>query len=93
MAAFTRAILAAQERLAAGTTAELAARLPRSVVGAPEEFEARVRHAKTLYLVDGRVTAEQLAASVDFLGDQLPLPARARVQLVPPGRVKTTPGR
>ena len=93
LAAFTRAILAARERLDGGGTDELAARLPRNVVGAREEFEARVQQARTLYLPEGRVTADQLEATVEFLRDQLPLPARARIQLLPQGPVRTTPGR
>jgi NitT/TauT family transport system substrate-binding protein len=93
LAAFSRAILAAEERLAAGGARELSARLPRSVVGTPEEFEARVLHVRSLYLPDGRVSAEQLDATIELLRDQLPLPARARIQLLPPGRVKTSPGR
>lgn len=93
LAAFTRAILSAEERLAAGRASELAKRLPRSVVGTAEDFEARVQQARGLYLPDGRVSEEQLEMTVLFLRDSLPLPSRARIQLLPPGRVKTTPGR
>jgi NitT/TauT family transport system substrate-binding protein len=94
LAAFTRAIIAAEERLAAGRASELAKRLPPGVVGTPEEFEARVQQAHGLYLPEGRVTDEQLEMTTLFLRDALPLPARARIQLLPPpGRVKTTPGR
>jgi NitT/TauT family transport system substrate-binding protein len=93
LAAFTRAVLAAEERLGAGEASELARRLPRTVVGSGEEFEARIRQARDLYLPDGRVSEEQLEMTVLFLRDSLPLPGRARVQLLPPGRLKTTPGR
>jgi NitT/TauT family transport system substrate-binding protein len=93
LAAFTRAILAAEERLAAGGVAALKARLSRSVVGAGDEFETRVLQARTLYLPDGRVSEEQLEMTTMFLRDQLPLPPRARIQLLPTVRVKTTPGR
>jgi len=86
LAAFSRAVLAAEDRLAAGRAGELAKRLPRTVVGAMKDFEARVEQARTLYLADGRVSAEQLELTVTFLRDQLPLPARARIQLLPPGR-------
>ena len=93
LAAFTRAIVSAQERLAAGRTSELATRLPKTVVGSnATEFEARVQQARALYLPDGRVSEERLEMTVTFLRDSLPLPARARIQVLPPGRVKATPG-
>ena len=90
LAAFTRAILAAQDRLASGVMGDLEAKLPDAVVGHADDLEARVRLARTLYLPDGRVTAEQLDATVSFLRDHLPLPVRARIQILPLGRVKTT---
>ena len=94
LAAFTRAVVAAQARLAAGRAGDLATRLPRSVVDPPATFDARIDHVKTLYLIDGRVGVQQLDRTVDLLRDQLPLPPRARVQLLPPpGRLKTTPTR
>ncbi|MBM4441320.1 MAG: ABC transporter substrate-binding protein [Candidatus Rokubacteria bacterium] len=93
LAAFTRAILAAEGRLAAGRAEDLAVRLPRQVVELPASFTARVEQAKTLYLAEGRVSADQLAGSAAFLGEQLPLPARAKVLLLPSGRFKPTPTR
>ena len=94
LAAFTRAVLAAQERLAAGGAATaLAEKLGRSVVGSAEEFAARVDQARGLYLPEARVSPERLDATVDLLRDQVPLPSKARVQVLPTGRVRTTPGR
>jgi len=93
LAAFSKAIVTAEARLAAGNAPELAARLPRAVVGTEEDFEARVRQARGLYLPEGRVTEEQLELTVLFMRDQLPLPARARIQLLQTGRVRATPGR
>jgi NitT/TauT family transport system substrate-binding protein len=93
LAAFTRAILSAEARLAAGRAEVLAARLPRSVVGTPEEFEARVQQARSLYLPDGRVSEEQVETTVAWLGDQLPLRSRPRIQLVPMGRLMAPPSR
>ena len=91
LAAFSRAILAAEERLASGVTGDLESKLPGSVVGTgTDDFDARVRQARALYLPDGRVTSDQLDATVDFLRDHLPLPARGRIQILPLGRVKTT---
>ena len=93
LAAFTRAVLAAQERLASGGASGLAGKLGRSVVASPEEFAARVDQARGLYLPETRVSPERLDATVDLLRDQVPLPSRARVQVLPTGRVRTTPGR
>ena len=88
LAAFTRAILAAEARLGGGQAAELAARLPRAVLGSAGDLEARLQQARGLYLAEGRVSEEQLELTTLFLRDQLPLPARARIQLLPPGRVR-----
>jgi NitT/TauT family transport system substrate-binding protein len=93
LAAFTRAINAAQDRIAAGRAEELAERLPRQVVELPDVFLERVEQARALYLPDGRVTPERLDNTAAFLRDYVPLPGRARVQILPPGRIKTTPGR
>jgi sulfonate transport system substrate-binding protein len=91
LAAFTRAILAAEDRLANGVTGDLDTKLPESVLGnEPDELDLRVHQARTLYLPDGRVTAQQLDATVGFLRDHLPLSARGRLQILPLGRVKTT---
>jgi len=94
LAAFTRGLLAAEERLGAEATGDLATKLPKNVVGpSGEDFEARLRQARNLYLPDGRVSVEQLDGTVELLRDHLPLPARARIQLLPQGRVKATSGR
>ena len=91
LAAFSRATVAAESRLGTGVVGDLATKLPKNVAGpSPEELEARVRHARTLYFPGGQVTAEQLETTVDLLREHLPLPPRARVQLLPPGRLKTT---
>ena len=94
LAAFTRAIVAAEERLSNGDVGDLATKLPKNVVGSSgEDFEARVQQARTLYLPEGRVTPEQLDATLSLLRDHQPLPDRARVQLLSQGRVRTTPSR
>jgi NitT/TauT family transport system substrate-binding protein len=93
LAAFTRAIISAEGRIAAGRAGDLAERLPRDVVEHIDTFDERVAHARRIYLTDGRVTVEHLDNTAGFLRDQVPLPGRARVQLLPPGRIKTTPGR
>jgi ABC-type nitrate/sulfonate/bicarbonate transport system substrate-binding protein len=93
LAAFTRAVLAAQERIAAGSAAALADKLPRTIVVVPDELAARVEHARGLYLRDSPASADRLDATLDLLRDQVPVAARTRVQVLPPGRIRTTPGR
>ena len=94
LAAFTRAILAAQDRLGSGMFGDLATKLPRNVVGGDaDDFEERVRQVRALYLPEGLVTPAQLETTVGFLRDHLPLPPRGRVQVLSTGRVRTTPGR
>jgi ABC-type nitrate/sulfonate/bicarbonate transport system substrate-binding protein len=93
LAAFTRAVLAAQERIAAGGVAALADKLPRTVVVSPEEFAARVEHASGLYVRDPRGNADRLEATLELLREQVPIPSRTRVQVLPQGRIRTTPGR
>ena len=93
LAAFTRAILSAEARLAAGNADGLVSRLPRSVIGTPEEFAARLQQARSLYLPEGRVSDEQLETTMTLLRDELPVPSRARLQLMPPGRLMTPPAR
>ena len=94
LAAFSRAILAAQDRLSEGVMGDLASKLPKPVVGNGEDdLEARVRQARTLYLPEGLVTAVQLEATIGVLRDHLGLPTRGRVQVLPLGRVRLTPGR
>jgi NitT/TauT family transport system substrate-binding protein len=93
LAAFTRAVAGAEERLGSAGAGALASRLARSVVGTPEDFEVRVQQARGLYLPDGRVSEERLEMTLTALRDQLPLPSRAGLRLLPPGRVTTPPSR
>jgi len=95
LAAFTRAIVAAEERLGAdAAAADLATKLPKNVVGpSAEDFETRVRQGRGLYLPEGRVGADQLEATLTVLREHMSLPSRARIQVLPQGRVKATAGR
>jgi hypothetical protein len=93
LAAFTRAVLAAQERIATGGVDALADKLPRTVVASAEEFAARVEQAAGLYVREPRPSPDRLEATLDLLREQIPIPARTRVQVLPQGRVRTTPGR
>jgi NitT/TauT family transport system substrate-binding protein len=69
-----RALLAAESRLALASAESLASRLPRSVVGVPDEFERRLEASRKLYLSDGWVTADQLRESIAIIRAHLGLP-------------------
>lgn len=83
IAAFTRAVLAAERRLATAEPAALAERLPARVVASAEDFGARVAVSRMLYLTDGRVTVESLEETLALLRAHHPLPAN-----VPPLRAE-----
>lgn len=100
LAAFTRAVLAAERRLATEAASELAGRLSARIVASPEDFEARVAASRALYLGDGRVTLEQLQESIALLRAHQPLPAELRppraeemLPAAPPARRLTDPRR
>lgn len=77
--ALLRAILAAEKTIGAATAAQLAARLPERVVVSPDDLEARLEAARSLYLADGRVSVEQLQQTIRMIRDHFPLPATVRV--------------
>jgi len=78
LAAFGRAILAAERRLAEGDVAALASRLPASLTARPEEFAARVAAVRELYLPEGAVSVTQVRATLALVQDRMPLSATAR---------------
>jgi NitT/TauT family transport system substrate-binding protein len=72
--AFIRALTAA-ERLIDGADADaLAAKLAARVVGAPDEFAARLRSAHGLYLPGGAVSPAQVRDTIALIRGQMPLP-------------------
>jgi NitT/TauT family transport system substrate-binding protein len=79
LAALARALLAAERQIASATTEALATRLGRGIVGIPEEFDARVRAVRELYLAGGAVTVDQLRDTISMIRAHLPLPAVLRV--------------
>jgi len=79
LAAFGRAVLAA-ERLIADTSAEdLAARWPASMIGAPDEFSRRLNTTREIFLPDGTVTPIQLTETVEIVRAYGPLPATLKM--------------
>ncbi len=79
LAAFGRAVLAA-ERLIADTSAEdLAGRWPASLIGAPDEFSRRLNTTREIFLPNGTVTPAQLTETVDIVRAYGPLPATLKM--------------
>jgi NitT/TauT family transport system substrate-binding protein len=74
LAAFARALLAAERHIAATHPDALADRLPRNVVGPGEEFERRMDALRGMYLREGLVTAEQVRESLALIKAHLSLP-------------------
>jgi ABC-type nitrate/sulfonate/bicarbonate transport system substrate-binding protein len=79
LAAFARAVLAAEQRLATAPPAELATKLDKRVVGGAEDFAARVESARGLYLAGGLVSAEQVKLTIALARTHQPLPVTSRV--------------
>jgi ABC-type nitrate/sulfonate/bicarbonate transport system substrate-binding protein len=79
LAAFGRALLAAERRIATAPPAELAERLPRSVVGIADEFARRVETSRSLYLPDGLVDPDAVRATIDIIRAHVVLPAWLRL--------------
>jgi hypothetical protein len=79
LAAFLRALLAAEERIRTATADTLAARLPGAVVGAGEDFPARLEAARGLYLPGGDVTSAALRETIAIIRDHMPLPTTLKV--------------
>jgi ABC-type nitrate/sulfonate/bicarbonate transport system substrate-binding protein len=79
LAAFARAVLAAQRRIAEGDGDALAAKLPGSVTAGSGSFEAKLAASREMYLPDGMVTVEQVRETLILIRAHLPLPVTARV--------------
>src|SRR5213083_1879646 len=79
LAAFTRAVLAAERRVATATAQALSERLPTSITVPADDFEARLAGCRDLYLADGAVTVEQVRETLTVIRAHLPLPVTARV--------------
>jgi ABC-type nitrate/sulfonate/bicarbonate transport system substrate-binding protein len=71
---FARAVLTATRWLAGASPEDVAARLPRSVVGPPEDLARRLAVARGLYLAQGRTTPAELRRSIALLRAHHPLP-------------------
>jgi ABC-type nitrate/sulfonate/bicarbonate transport system substrate-binding protein len=79
LAAFARALLAAERSIATADAATLANRLPTSITARSDEFLARAAAARALYLAGGAVSSDQARTSLAFIRHRLPLSATARL--------------
>jgi ABC-type nitrate/sulfonate/bicarbonate transport system substrate-binding protein len=82
LAAFARALVAAETELAAAGAGGLATPLPEVVTGAAEAWGRRLQAAQHLYLAGGQVTPEQVAASLELIKARFPL--SPTIKLPPP---------
>jgi NitT/TauT family transport system substrate-binding protein len=74
LVAFSRAMLAAERRIATAPPEVLAEHLPRGVVGIQDEFERKLDTVRAVYLPDGVVSPEQIRESIGLIRAHLALP-------------------
>ena len=79
LAAFGRAVLAAERRIATATPQALSERLPATITAPADDFETRLESCRALYLADGAVTVDQVRDTLSLIRAHVPLPASARV--------------
>jgi ABC-type nitrate/sulfonate/bicarbonate transport system substrate-binding protein len=77
LGAFVRALLAAEQRIAAATAEDLAPRASGSLDA--EAFPAQREATRLIYLPDGLVTAEQVRETLALIRAHRPLPVTSRV--------------
>ena len=82
LTAVARALLRAVARLSEGSPEALAAALPGSVKGSPEDFATRLQGARGSWLPRGRVTEEMLKVSVEQARERAPLPETVKLPLL-----------
>ena len=79
LAAFTRAVLAAERRIATASAQALSEHLPASITAPYEDFDTRLESCRSLYLADGAVTMGQVRETLTLIRAHLALPVTARV--------------
>ena len=79
LAAFARAVLAAEQQLATAPPEELAGKLGKRVAGAGDDFALRLEGSRAIYLAGGVVTAEQVKQTFVLIRAHQPLPVTSRV--------------
>lgn len=79
LAAFARAVVAAERLIARESPSALGTRLPRAVVGPGDEFERRVEATHGMYLPNGLVAPDAVSHTIEMIRAHLPLPQSLRV--------------
>jgi NitT/TauT family transport system substrate-binding protein len=79
LAAFTRAIVAAERRIATAPASVLIERLPESITVSADDFPRRLEACRRLYLGQGAVTAEQVRETLTLVRAHLNMPVTARI--------------
>ena len=77
LAAFSRAVLAAERRIATAPASALAERLPPSVTA--DDFSTRLAACRALYLPEGTVSVAQIRETLTLVRAHLPMPVATRV--------------
>jgi NitT/TauT family transport system substrate-binding protein len=77
--AFCRALLRAVERTRSASPEDLAARLPRAVVGTPDDFAVRLAGTRGIYLNGGLIEPDALEATISVVRAHVPLPRTPRI--------------
>jgi ABC-type nitrate/sulfonate/bicarbonate transport system substrate-binding protein len=79
LAGLARALRKAEQRIRTAEARELGGKLATRVVGEPDDFEARVATARTLFLSDGAVSVEQVQQSIAIIRAHTPLPQSVKI--------------
>ena len=79
LAAFARAVLAAEQQLANSAPEDLAAKLGKRVLGTADDFAGRVETTRAMYLPGGLVSAEQVKHTFQLIRSHQPLPTTSRM--------------
>ena len=79
LAAFARAVLAAEQQLASLPPEDLAEKLSKRAVGPGEDVATRLEATREMYLAGGLVSAEQVKQTMALIRAHQPLPATSRV--------------
>jgi NitT/TauT family transport system substrate-binding protein len=79
LAAFSRAVLAAERRISTATAQALSERLPAAITTPSDDFDSRLESCRALYLADGAVTVSQVRDTLALIRAHVALPATARL--------------
>jgi NitT/TauT family transport system substrate-binding protein len=79
LAGLARALRKAEQRIRMAEARELGGKLATRVVGEPDDFEARVATARTLFLSDGAVSVDQVQQSIAIIRAHTPLPQSVKI--------------